>query len=199
MLAPEAPPGSRFIYANRSYIVAASVLEAAAGEPWEALMQRYIFAPLKMEGAGFGAPGTAGRLDEPVGHASWLTASVTPHPPGSRITDNPAVMGPAGRVHARLTDVLKFLGVHRDRAPLLLRSSWDRLHTPPFGGDYALGWYVRPEGLWHSGTNTLWNAEVLIHRQQNLAAAICCNDGDYGKVSPGLHQALMGSAERCDS
>jgi len=153
MLAPEAPPGSQFVYANRGYIVASVMLEVATGKPWEALMHSYIFTPLSMEGAGFGAPGTPGRLDEPVGHASWFTASVTPHPPGSKITDNPAVMGPAGRVHARLTDMLRFLRAHRERAPLLSRSSWDRLHTPPFGGDYALGWYIRPEGRGFTGIN----------------------------------------------
>ncbi len=195
MQAPEAPVGSQFIYANRGYIVAAAMLEAKTGKPWETLMQSQIFAPLGMAGAGFGAPGTQGQLDEPVGHASWLMASVTPHPPGSMITDNPAVMGPAGRVHARLSDMLSFLRAHRDRAPLLSRASWDRLHTPPFGGDYALGWFVRPEGLWHQGSNTLWNAEVLVQRDRSVVATICCNDGDYNKVTPALHQALTKGIE----
>ncbi len=53
-----------------------------------------------------------------------------------------------------------------------------------------------PEGLWHSGSNTLWNAEVLLQRAHKVIAAICCNDGDDAKVTAGLHQALMRAPDR---
>ena len=35
---------------------------------------------------------------------------------------------------------LLFAAAHRDRASFLRRESWDLLHTPPFGGPYAMGW-----------------------------------------------------------
>ncbi len=76
------------------------------------------------------APGRArrgrpGRYDQPVGHApgfsnrrrsrrkrcvASLSAGYGP------ITDNPAALGPAGRVHANFEDVLKYLAAHRDRS-----------------------------------------------------------------------------------
>jgi CubicO group peptidase (beta-lactamase class C family) len=59
---PEAAPGARFIYSNRNYIVAAAMLEAATGRPWEDLMRERLFAPLAMEGAGFGPPELFPRL-----------------------------------------------------------------------------------------------------------------------------------------
>ena len=66
------------------------------------------------------------------------------HPPGGPVTDNPAALGPAGRVHANFEDVLKYLAAHRDQAaPFLARASWEMLHTPPFGGPYAMGWAQR--------------------------------------------------------
>jgi CubicO group peptidase (beta-lactamase class C family) len=71
-LAPSAPPGNQFIYANRGYIAASAMLEAVTGKPWEALMQSYIFTPLKMEGAGFGAPGTPGRIEVVCGRFSKM-------------------------------------------------------------------------------------------------------------------------------
>lgn len=45
-----------------------------------------------------------------------------------------------GLVHVNLHDLLRYLAAHRDAcASLLKRRGWDALHTPPFGGGYALG------------------------------------------------------------
>jgi CubicO group peptidase (beta-lactamase class C family) len=193
--APLAPPGIRHVYGNRGYIIAAAMLEQVAGAPWEALMVERLFTPLGLTSAGFGAPGTPGLLVQPVGHASWDGPSVTPHPPGLTISDNPAVMGPAARVHMNLADMLIFLAAHRDAAPLLTRATWQRLHRAPYGGNYAPGWMVAPEGLWHSGSNRLWNAEVIV-TPGNVAAA-ACNDGDFAKVNPAFHAAIRDGERYC--
>ncbi|WP_179505293.1 MULTISPECIES: serine hydrolase domain-containing protein [unclassified Sphingomonas] len=187
--APEAAPGTRFIYSNRNYVAAAAMLEAACGQPWETLVAQRLFAPLGMAGAGFGAPGTPGLLDQPVGHAWWPGEAGVPHPPGVPPTDNPAVAGPAARLHAPIAAMIAFLEAHRTRAPLLRPQTWQRLHTPPFGGSYALGWVVRPDGtLWHDGSNNLWTAQVLV--RPDAARAIATNWGDHQRLATPLEAAL---------
>jgi CubicO group peptidase (beta-lactamase class C family) len=166
---PVAAPGTQMAYANNGYVVAGAMLEARMGAPWEALVQDWVLNPLGLTSAGFGPP--TGRHD-PSGH---IVAS-----DGQRIPvaiDNPVAMGPAGRLHMSLPDLLRFLTAHRDRDPALMRrASWDALHIPHFGGDYALGWIVLPDGrLWHNGSNGLWYAEAVIGR--NAVAALAQNDG----------------------
>ena len=187
---PVARAGDRFIYANRGYIVLGAMLEVLFGTPWEQQISQRLLLGLGMRNFGFGAPGTPGRLDQPVGHASWITASQTPHTPGSQITDNPAIWGPAGRLHTDLPDLLAFLKAHRDRTSLVKPATWSMLRTPPFGGDYALGWYISPNRLWHDGTNTLFNARAFVSLDGSTCAAAVCNDGDYGRSQPALQRAL---------
>ncbi|GHC87987.1 serine hydrolase domain-containing protein [Novosphingobium pokkalii] len=187
--APQAAPGARFIYSNRNYVAAAAMLEAACGAPWEDLLRQRLFPASGMTGAGFGAPGTPGRLDQPVGHAWWPGEHGTPHPPGVPPTDNPAVAGPAARLHAPIAAMTAFLDAHRTRAPLLRAETWQRLHTPPFGGSYALGWVVRADGsLWHDGSNNLWTAQVLVSPSE--ARAIATNWGDHQRLATPLEAAL---------
>jgi hypothetical protein len=76
-----------------------------------------------------------------------------------------------------LGDLLIYLEAHRDMpARLLSAASWNTLHTPPFGGDYALGWSVSPTGeLSHGGTNGKWKSEVLIDGTSGLVCASVAN------------------------
>lgn len=183
-MAPLAPPGAKMIYANSGYVVAGAMLEARLGAPWEALLQQLVLAPLGLTQSGFGPPEIR---YNPYGHVIDATGRRQPI-----ILDNPIAMGPAARVHMSLGDLTRYLTAHRTRAPdLLSRASWKTLHTPPFGGDYALGWIVLPDGrLWHNGSNGLWYAEGLIERQG--VAALAQNDGaaQSGQPSPLLLSLL---------
>ncbi|HYD46349.1 MAG TPA: serine hydrolase domain-containing protein, partial [Phenylobacterium sp.] len=192
-MAPSGPAETTFEYANNGYVVAGAMLEAKLGESWETLARRHLFEPLGLRSAGFGAPGAKGTLDQPAGHAML--------PPGSgrrmafRIgdapTDNPAVLGPAGRAHLSMADLITYLAAHRDRSAFLKPESWRTLHTPPFGGDYALGWNVRKDGsLWHNGSNTLWYAEAAFHPGEGIAWAAVANDGSP-PTSPAVGRAAI--------
>jgi CubicO group peptidase (beta-lactamase class C family) len=193
--APAGPKEQTFVYSNSGYVIAGAMLEAKLGAPWESLMRARLFEPLRLRSAGFGAPGSPGALDQPVGHAAGPAGiSLASFGPGAPVNDNPAVLGPAGRAHASLEDMLAYLAAHRDRSRLLQRASWDKLHTPPFGGDYAMGWVVRPDGLWHNGSNTLWYAEVLFDRGRGVVAAAASNDGRLATVTPAVSAALAGAA-----
>jgi CubicO group peptidase (beta-lactamase class C family) len=183
-LAPEAAPGSKLIYSNNGYIVAAAMLERRTGKSWEELITRYVFGPLGLTSAGFGPPGGSPGDDQPWGHSLGQS--------NTRIAlrlDNPVAFGPAGRVHISLPDWLTYLRAHSDRNPAFLSpESWKRLHTPPFTGNYALGWFAGSKGsLWHNGSNGAWYVEAMIERDSGTLAAFVSNDavrmgGNPGKV-----------------
>src|SRR5262245_61636290 len=188
---PKGPPGSTFEYANSGYLVAGAMLEAKFGESWEDLIRTYLFKPLGLQSAGFGAPGREGATDQPVGHSDNLPSGARPHPVGSRLTDIAAALGPAGTVHMSLRDILRYLTAHRDRNEFLKPQTWRTLHTPPFSGTSAMGWGVRPDGaLWHNGWNTLWYAEVLVAAANGFVAAGVCNDGNMTRSQPAVSGAL---------
>jgi CubicO group peptidase (beta-lactamase class C family) len=188
--APVAALAAKYEYSNSGYVVAGAMLEAALGEPWEALVRRHLFEPFGLGSAGFGAPAP----DQPLGHNAGADVALRPYRPGADLVDNPAVLGPAGRIHIGLPDMLTYLAAHRDLAGLLKPASWHLLHRPPFGGDYALGWVVRSDGaLWHNGSNTLWYAEAAFDAKTGLAGFAAVNDGRLGAVAPSVARALRGA------
>jgi CubicO group peptidase (beta-lactamase class C family) len=194
--APKGPAETTFLYSNSGYVVAGAMLEAKTGQSWEDLMRAMLFAPLGMAGAGFGPPPSGDGLSEPLGHSkAWFGEGRTPHRPGRGVADNPAALGPAGTVHARPSDMLAYLAAHRDRPAFLTPASWDRLHSPPFGGDYALGLTRNGAGqLWHNGSNTFWYAEALIDAGANAGVAFAAaNDGHLPKAEPAVSAALSGA------
>ncbi|MDO1557938.1 serine hydrolase [Brevundimonas sp. 2R-24] len=187
-LPPVGPMRETFLYSNQGYVTAGAMIERRTGQSWEQLMREHLFAPLGLTSAGFGAP----TGDQPWGHRAGL-AGLSPVDPSRPFADNPEPLGPAGRVHMNLHDLTAYLGAHRDRSAYLKPETWDVLHTPPFGGEYALGWVVRPEGLWHNGSNTVWYAEVLVGRTGAVSAA-ACNSGDLARVRGPVGEALRGAA-----
>jgi CubicO group peptidase (beta-lactamase class C family) len=162
---------------NSGYVAAAAMLEARTGKPWEELIRAEVFAPLGLESAGFGPPGTAGADDAPRGHRRVASAprAVAPE------VDNPAALSPAARAQMTLEDLARFVDVHRCRDRAYLNAqSFETVHTPPFGGVYAMGWVQEPDGmLGHNGSNSLWYAEVAFAPETGAVAA---NDGDMAAV-----------------
>jgi D-alanyl-D-alanine carboxypeptidase len=189
--APGGAPGE-FLYSNAGYVVAALMLETAAGEIYEALMAREVFGPLGMESAGWGPPGVSGAADQPRGHRPGLFGLAGAEPGAG--ADNPPAMNPAGRAHMSAGDLLTFLDVHRRGAAgedtgYLRADSFARLHAPV--GDYALGWGVQPDGaLTHAGSNTMWLVSMVVRPADGWAGAAGVNDGRLDRVSAPVRAAL---------
>ncbi len=177
------PPG-QFVYSNVGYIIVGAILEQRSATSWEALMRTELFATLRMDSAGFGAPGDPAEIDQPWGHLNALE----PISPGSPASDNPPAFGPTGTVHCALADWGKFLFQHlagaRGEPSLLTSATMTRLHQPPPGGHYAAGWFVETlvwaNGLvlTHTGSNTMWTAITLLEPSTNLIFAVVTNRGD---------------------
>lgn len=191
---PVGPKETTYAYSNNGYIVVGAMLEAATGESWESLMQREVFTPLGLTGAGFGAPRGTQPSDQPRGH----------HPVSDVDTaapidaDNPAALGPAGRVHMPLADMARYLLAHAQRRSDFLRpESYKILHTANLGGNYAMGWVVtRPQKRWHNGSNTMWYAEVAFNLADGTVAAVVVNDGDIPNVQPAVRTLLRKLMEK---
>jgi CubicO group peptidase (beta-lactamase class C family) len=188
--APVVPPGKQDSYSNAGYVVAGAMLERSMDKPWEELMRAHVFAPLGLKSAGFGPPGNADKRDQPVGHAPGAGGKLRPATKPEEADYPPPVTGPCGTVHLNLHDLLAYLKTHRDRpASFLNEASWKTLHTAPFGGNFALGWLVKPDGtLSHSGSNGLWWANVVI-THAGLAFAATMNAVTPGTIAV-MAQAL---------
>lgn len=182
---PPASPRGTFLYSNAGYVIAAVIAEQAANLSWEELVERDVFAPLDMIGMGHGAAGNPDALNQPWGHV--MTDGVpVPVPPGPA-ADNIPAYGPSGRLHATLKSWAKFVEAHLAGAAgntaYLSTDSWTRLHTPPPGGGYAMGWecvtreWAGGVAWSHSGSNRSNYAVVWAAPARDGAVLIACNQG----------------------
>jgi D-alanyl-D-alanine carboxypeptidase len=181
------PEGARggYLYSNAGYVVAGAMLEAAGGAPWEDLVAREVFAPLGLSSAGFGPP----QGDQPQGHRGALFVGLRPVPPGPR-ADNIPALGPAGRVHLSAADMLRYLRAHLLAEPgFLSEESWARLHRAEGPGDYAMGWVEADGVLRHSGSNTMWFAQMRLYPEDGVAVFVAVNSGMIERVRPAVEAA----------
>ena len=95
-----------------------------------------------MDTAGFGAPGTYGKVDEPWGHKIEGEKVKAFH------YDNPPAIAPGGNVHCSLGDLARFTMMHlqgEKKGSLLKPETFRKLHTPPGRDNYACGWVCELE------------------------------------------------------
>ena len=181
-----------FVYSNSSYIVAAVLIELIMEETWEELITTHLFNELGMNNTGFGAPGNNGELNQPWGHrragAAWEEKD-----PTSLLSDNPKALGPAGIIHTTLEDMAKYANLHLGKTSLLNTASLQLLHTEVNNSGYALGWNVTENGIFHSGSNTNWFAQLFINLDQEFVNFSVTNSYDLdGNISVPAVQQMMG-------
>jgi CubicO group peptidase (beta-lactamase class C family) len=195
---PFSIPGSHFLYSNLGYIIAGAITEQVTGVEWEEAMARHVFTPLSMTSAGFGGMGTPGEIDQPWGHEIMDTPCAANGPEA----DNPPLTGPAGRVHCSMQDWARFIGDQlrgaRGAPGLLSAGSYRMLHTPPFGGGYALGWGVNDiewaggRALAHAGCNTMHYAVAIVVPDKDYGVLVCANAGiDAAKAVDGVIRIMV--------
>jgi len=195
---PEAKPGTKFIYSNQGYTIAGVMLEKASGKTWEELLRSMLFEPLGMATAGFGAPASVGRVDQPWGHTHKAFSGSEPVPPGPG-ADNPLAISPANAAHCSIGDLAKYAAFHmageRGESRLLKAESFKKLHAAVAdNGDYALGWMVlkRPwangRALMHNGSNTMFYVVVWMAPEKNCAVVVASNVG-ADEASEGCDEA----------
>jgi D-alanyl-D-alanine carboxypeptidase len=188
---PPADAADGFLYSNAGYVVVGAMLEAETGKAWEILLQTHVAAPLGMTDVGFGAPGRPGITDQPRGHARGLLGGISAVEPGSPGSDNIPALGPAGTLHLSVADMMRFLRAHATRDPgFLSPESWETLQTPAPGADYALGWGLDGDCLGHSGSNTMWYAQMVICPDRQEAAFVATNLGEVDVLEAPIRSAV---------
>lgn len=180
---PEYEPGSKYVYANAGFAIAGAIAEKTLDKPWETLIQELVFTPLGITSAGFGAMGTAGKIEQPWQH-HYENGKIVAVEPGP-LADNPTAIAPAGTVHMSVTDWARFVadqvneGKKKDR--LLKPENYRTLHQAPFGGDYAFGWVIAPrpwakgDALTHAGSNNSNFAVVWAAPKRGFAVLVMTN------------------------
>ncbi|MFO0783056.1 MAG: serine hydrolase domain-containing protein [Phycisphaerales bacterium] len=191
--APSTTPNTATVYSNSGFIVAGVMMEQLTDSSWEDLMQREVFEPLGMTRTGFGAPGTPGKLDQPLGHTrgadGWQPIAL------GAGADNPAATGPAGSIHTTLADWARFVAAHlrgeRGDERYLKSPTWQRLHSPCRNEwEYSPGWVVAEEAwaggriLRHIGSNGFWLAEATLAPSKDFAVLIVTNVSDDAVETP---------------
>jgi CubicO group peptidase (beta-lactamase class C family) len=177
--APSHPPGTKYEYSNVGFVVLGAIVERLHDKPWEEVIENQLFKPLGMTSAGFGPPGTAGKIDQPWGH------TLKDGKPSPIQFDNAAVMGPAGRVHCSISDWAKFVSLYiqpdQQRTRILAPKTIEELITPSEGQGYAGGWSItkRPWAggltLTHAGSNTMWYCIVWAAPKRDFAVLVATN------------------------
>eukprot|EP01113_Clastostelium_recurvatum_P043905 TRINITY_DN7339_c0_g1_i1.p1 TRINITY_DN7339_c0_g1~~TRINITY_DN7339_c0_g1_i1.p1 ORF type:complete len:340 (-),score=98.02 TRINITY_DN7339_c0_g1_i1:213-1106(-) len=192
---PSSSPGL-YIYANTNYIIAGAIIEHITGTSWEMAIQRDLFDPLGMATAGHGAPR---KLEDIWGHHMTrddedydIISPVDPHQPDGDVPepgDNPAIFGPAGRVHMSVKDWAKFIQLYLTQGGPDGYLQPDTVHRLMQGWKdlpyaYGLGWMVYKEREWargpalaHDGSNTLWFASIAMAPARGLAMMAVTNVG----------------------
>lgn len=203
---PAHPPGEKFVYSNVGYTIAGAMAEQATGERWEELVKREVFAPLKLENAGFGPPKSPAKtVDQPRGHQSLGWAKIA----AEDDADNTTIIGPAGIAHMTLENLSRYAEEHlrgaQEKGTLLRTETFERLHTPELN-DYACGWVEReasdeiPYNLyWHNGSNTMWYALVVFIPGKNLVVAVAANDGDVPNAEAAAWKIVEDCATRLNA
>lgn len=191
---PASEPGEKFAYSNYGYAIAGAMCEAVTDRAYEDLMRELLFEPLGMKSAGFGPPGTKGKIDQPYGHRQATdiagvvrvqnAGSITPVEPGP-MADNPACMAPAGCIHCSIGDFARYAAWHlegdRGNARIIKPETFKQLHTDNYKQQYAFGWAIKAAGpdesprLTHKGSNTMWLAVVDIDPARDEAFVVATN------------------------
>ena len=175
-------------YSNLGYVLAGVIAEEVTGQDWRSLVQTRFAEPLGLTSRGVGAPVMYGT---PFGHRAWLGVQF-PTDPEKDSADNPAWMGPAGRLHMTMADLLKWGTAHNAACAgldetLLPQASCQRMRAT-VEETFGYGWitqFSEPLGqrvVWHNGSNTMWYAIVIMLPDAGLVVATATNRADYQRT-----------------
>jgi CubicO group peptidase (beta-lactamase class C family) len=202
-LPQEESHGRKFIYSDEGYGIVGAMIERVTGEAWEDLLRERLFEPLGMTSAGFGAPASPGKVDQPWGHLGEI-GELHPVEPGP-LADNPPAIGPAATVHASLADFARYADWHsnwqRADPRLLTEETFNHLHKRAAGQDYALGWLVEERDwaggdvFWHAGSNSMFYAVMWVAPDRE-ATFVAATNADHSEADDGCNDAIVALIRR---
>ena len=192
-------PGSRYSYSNPAFVYLARVIEQVTGDPWEAYVQKNIFAPLELTRSYF--RGTPYYLAAHRSHNYHVRKDSTGRP---GITDNgadfdPGITSPNGAWNAPLADLVKYTafltnamlpGMSRERYDVVLpRKSLEEMWQPwkPMSQSYesnpqqwmGLSFFIRDRNgqriLGHTGSQAGFRSYFYFDPKNGMAVIAAFN------------------------
>lgn len=176
--APYVQPGTKTLYSNAGFTIAAAMACQVSEKAWEELITQRLFKKLNIVPC-FGWP-AAHTDDQPWGH--WLVdGHLSPHSPSDtyQVVD---LIAPAGDLSLSISDFAKFAQLHlaglSGKTSLLTKKEFERVHSDDNGRGLTLGWYRTGDGeIGAHGSAGTFYAIASIYPDKNLGMAIACNAG----------------------
>ncbi len=195
---PAVPPGTKGLYSNAGFAIAAAMAERRTGSSWEDLVTSQVLEPLGMH-AIFGFPLSASR-NQPWGHFETDRGFIAL--PGGVVQMPIPYMLPAGGMAMTLGDYVRFLqmnlkGLRGEDSAFLSAKTIQRLHSSTMQDQYALGWEVSQiDGVpssTHDGSDGSFYAVVALQPSRDVGVAVALNSSGVrsAKAARASLRALM--------
>jgi CubicO group peptidase (beta-lactamase class C family) len=211
-------PGSRYGYSNPGFIYLARVIEAVSGDPWDAYVQKNIFAPLELTRSYFRS--TPYFLAALRSHNYYVRKDSTGR---QTVTDNgadfdPGITSPNGAWNAPLGDLLKYTafltnavlpGMTRERYDVVLkRSSLEEMWRPgmPMAQSYesnpqqwmGLSFFIRDRNgqriLGHTGSQAGFRSFFYFDPANGAAVIAAFNSTNVTSPASALQRRMVEAA-----
>jgi CubicO group peptidase (beta-lactamase class C family) len=169
-------PGTGYRYSNSGYALLALIVERASGQRFAGFLRERIFRPLGMDNTVAHEEGVSTVIHRAFGYSesqgSWSRTDQS-------LTS--AVLGDGG-IYSSVNDLAKWdAALYDDR---LLNAKSRQLaftpatHTDDPNVDYACGWRVTGETLWHSGETIGFRNVIVRYPQRHLTVLVLTNRND---------------------
>jgi CubicO group peptidase (beta-lactamase class C family) len=170
-----------FQYSNTGYVMAAHMLERAAGRGWETLVMERVMNPLEIE-CEFGWPASIDST-QPWGHfLDPRTQELAPHDPNDHFNLKNISLDPAGNISMAIPDYIVFLQDnlkgYAGLGGILRPESYKLIHS---GDGYGLGWGLVDEIMGHrnvsvhSGSAGTFYCQAFLFKEDDLGMIIFSN------------------------
>jgi CubicO group peptidase (beta-lactamase class C family) len=190
-LEPSSTFRQTFQYNNLMYVTAGYLAGAVAGTTWEDLVKQRIFVPLGMTHSNTSAFELQQSDDYAHPH-DYADGNIVAIP----VYDYQKFgIGPNGAVNSCIEDMLKYLAFHLsegtvDGKKVISKKQMAELHQaatvahmPPFGDEYALGWFVSyPAGhkmLEHGGTINGFTSDMVLLPEEKIGIVVLNNQESH--------------------
>jgi len=186
-------PGSMASYSNYGASVAGYIVQRVSGEPFEAYVQRHIFAPLGMAHSSFVQPLPANL--GPLLAKGYLTASTDPK------AYEIIPLSPAGALSASGADMAKFMIAHLSANNPLLDAKTAKLmyanaNTPiPGMPSMALGFYHEDRNglniIGHGGDTDWFHSDLHLYLDKGVGLYMSFNSAGKEGAAHVLRQRIF--------
>jgi CubicO group peptidase (beta-lactamase class C family) len=211
-------PGTRYSYSNPAFIYLARIIEQITGDPWDAYVQKNIFAPLHLDSSYF--RGTPYYLAAHRSHNYYVRKDSSGV---ERLIDNgadfdPGITTPNGGWNSPLGDLVKYTafltnvvvpGTSRERYEVVLeRSSLEEMWKPvkPMSQSYesapnqwmGLSFFILDRGgttiLGHTGSQAGFRSFLYFNPATSAAVIAAFNTTNYVAPASAAFQRMQDGA-----